>query len=188
MGRSLKNGSTKSCGCLRAKKITNENIGKVFGKLTIIGFEEKRTNDGHILYKCQCECGNIHYSTIGSLKSGHVSSCGCLTSKGEQEIEKILIENNISFKKQVSFSDLKGEKGGLLRFDFGIYQNDTLLYLIEFQGEQHYDSSNSCFDNPKTHDELKKQYCKENNIPLLAIPYWKRNNLTLNDLIPLEGE
>ena len=27
------------------------------------------------------------------------------------------------------------------------------------------------------HDAIKTQYCKDNNIPLIRIPYWERKNL-----------
>ena len=27
------------------------------------------------------------------------------------------------------------------------------------------------------HDKIKNDYCKKNNIPLIRIPYWEKNNL-----------
>ena len=43
------------------------------------------------------------------------------TSKGEEKIIKILNQNNIQFKKEVSFKDLNGSKNTPLRFDFAVY-------------------------------------------------------------------
>jgi hypothetical protein len=31
---------------------------------------------------------------------------------------------------------------------------------------------------------IKNQYCFQNNIPLIRIPYWEKDNLTIEDLIP----
>ena len=32
-------------------------------------------------------------------------------------------------------------------------------------------------------DEIKNKYCKDNNIPLIRIPYTKLNSLTIKDLL-----
>lgn len=59
--------------------------------------------------------------------------------------------------------------------------------LIEYDGEQHYfpirfgDISNEQakekFDKVCLHDNIKNKYCKDNNIPLIRIPYWERNDM-----------
>lgn len=76
----LKNGNTKSCGCLISKIIQNKNpnyIGSKFGKLTIIERTKERKDNGSVLYKCLCECGNEKLTLISILKSGKCVSCGC---------------------------------------------------------------------------------------------------------------
>ena len=78
---------------------------------------------------------------------------------------------------------MRGEKGGLLRFDFAIFENNQLKRLIEFQGEQHFDSSNSFYDNPKESDRKKQEYCRQHNIPLILIHYSRRGKITLDELI-----
>lgn len=181
MGKSLKNGKTKSCGCYRHDKNIRDLIGQRFGKLVVL--ESAGLNkEGRQLWKCQCDCGNIHITTSKNLQTGACKSCGCLTSTGEMEIESILQKSNINYSKQYFFKDLKSQKGGLLKFDFAIFINNKLSHLIEFQGEQHY-NVNSFFDQPKENDKLKIEYCKEHNIPLILIPYWKRNQIKLEDLL-----
>ena len=65
----------------------------------------------------------------------------CLSSKGELKIDKFLLKNNINFKTQVSFNDCKYKDK--LRFDFGVYnQYNELIYLVEFNGRQHYEETN----------------------------------------------
>lgn len=51
-------------------------------------------------------------------------------------ITKILTKNKINFKKQIAFNDCKDK--GFLRFDFGVYSGNQLLYLIEYDGIQHF--------------------------------------------------
>ena len=54
-----------------------------FGKLTVLELmEEKNIHNSHI-WKCQCECGKIHYTTSSCLLSGDTQSCGCGSSKNE---------------------------------------------------------------------------------------------------------
>jgi len=67
-----------------------------------------------------------------------------------------------------------------LPFDF--YVNNK--YLIEYDGEQHYDQK-SIFDYEYTHkhDLIKSQWCKENKIPLIRIPYTRYKDLCLEDLL-----
>lgn len=35
-------------------------------------------------------------------------------------------------------------------------------------------------------DEIKNNYCKENNIPLVRIPYWERDNISLEKILGKE--
>lgn len=51
-------------------------IGKKFGMLTVIGDSEK-DNTGHLMYRCQCECGKIKNIHGTHLREGNTVSCGC---------------------------------------------------------------------------------------------------------------
>jgi hypothetical protein len=76
-----------------------------------------------------------------------------------------------------------------LRFDFGILDdNNNLIYLIEYDGEQHYNitggwSNQEHLNNLQQRDKIKNEYCLINNIPLIRIPYTKYNSLTIKDLL-----
>ena len=114
LGTKLRNGETKSCGCLRAEKAKNNTInliGQKFGRLTVI--ERAGSSDtGLALWKCQCDCGNIVTVFGSNLRSGHTTSCGCYFS--EQTKERIENENNITgqrFGKLIAISRLESKKG-----------------------------------------------------------------------------
>ena len=112
-----------------------------------------------------------------------IRSCGCTISHGEDKITEILRQNNVAFKKQYTFDDLKDKQK--LQFDFGILTNDNQLYcLVEYQGSQHYiePSGNSTWTNPKIHDEMKKAYCKQHNIKLIEISYIDFDKIDFNYL------
>lgn len=181
-GSNLRNGhSSKGCPSCRSsvqrkgKDIANQK----FGLLTALEPTKERKFQ-QIVWKCQCECGNIIYVPIGQLTSGGTQSCGCLVSKGEKKINEILFNAGIFFETQKKFIDCKDKD--YLRFDF--YVNNE--YLIEFDGVQHFDYG-SCWngenkEDVKRRDHIKNNYCLSNNIPLIRIPYWKLKTLTLEDL------
>lgn len=52
-------------------------VGKKFNRLLVIEPTEKRNSNRNMIWKCQCDCGNITYVATSSLKSNHTKSCGC---------------------------------------------------------------------------------------------------------------
>ena len=184
-GDKLKSGHTKSCGCLNTTGRINNILNQKFNLLTVIEPTDQRRSGGDVVWKCQCECGKITYASASELRNNRIKSCGCLKSLGEANIKSLLDNNNILYKKEYTFKDLKDVD--YLRFDFGILNsNNELQYLIEFDGEIHYQKSgwNGFADSEIIikHDKIKNEYCKNNNIPLIRIPYWKRNSMNIEDL------
>lgn len=168
----LCSGDIQSCGCLHKEKLGQkgkDEIGNKYGKLTVISRAKSDKKD-HIFWNCQCECGTIVQVNGTHLRNGHTKSCGCINSQGETDIAKYLSDNNIEFIKEYSFKDLKLKK--LLRFDFAIFCKDKLLFLLEYQGRQHYDKKDKFYkEEIAISDKLKKEYCKLHNIPLYEIKY-----------------
>ena len=179
---------TQSCGCYRddqrRQKVALDLTNKRFGKL-VAKRNTWQTEDGSssFLWECQCDCGNICYIPANELNAHRIYSCGCsVESKGEQLIKKILTENNIPFKTQVSFKTCKYKN--LLLFDF--YVNNQ--YIIEYDGKQHFEAvkffgGEQQLQLQKTRDSIKTQWCKDNNIPLIRIPYTYLSKITLKDLL-----
>ena len=95
--KELKNGDTRSCGCLRDDLMTINLLGKTFGKLTVINRAENNVDYDGAFWECQCECGNKIITSGKRLMYDHTTSCGCLKSKGEQKIASLLSCNNILF-------------------------------------------------------------------------------------------
>lgn len=190
----LKAGTTKSCGCYKNKIFVENNkkrqtlnlTNQKFGLLTALNPTEQR-KDGRVVWKCQCECGNVTYVDTHSLQEGKVKSCGCLgVSFGEYQVAKVLQQAGISFERQKTFNNCRFQESGYLaRFDF--YVNNK--YIIEYDGEQHYWCTQHGWNTPETfkdtqiRDKFKNEWCKANNIPLIRIPYTHLQNLTIEDLM-----
>lgn len=173
-GSDLLKGSIISCGCYKSEKLSKDLIGKRFGRLTVI--KRIGNNGKQAIWLCECDCGNEINVTTNHLTTGNTQSCGCLTSKGENQIALFLKKHNISFKQQFSFKDLHGKNNAPLRFDFAIFDdNNKIKFLIEYQGIQHYQNiyelSQEEYEYNLQRDEMKRQYCKLHNIPLVEIKY-----------------
>lgn len=108
----------------------------------------------------------------------------CIKSKGEIHVENILLSMGVDYETQYIFDDCR--KILPLRFDFAI-RVDNVLKLIEFDGAQHFRQGNNWggdFDYVIERDEIKNDYCNQNKIPLLRIPYWWiRNDRCERELI-----
>lgn len=97
-------------------------------------------------------------------------NCKDTESIGERRIRSYLESNHVLFEQEKWFSDCRDIKP--LPFDF--YLPDYNM-LIEFDGKQHYEQghfTHSHLSYTQAHDVIKNNYCKENNINLLRIPYW----------------
>lgn len=97
-------------------------------------------------------------------------------SKGKKLIESFLVENNINFETEKTFSGLKYKNQLRLDFYFA-FKNDQIA--IEYDGKQHFKSSSKStaifspekLEITKKRDKIKDEYCDKNNIKLYRIPY-----------------
>lgn len=205
-GSELRSGNTKSCGCGKYdgfkkynERQTAENIitnGTRFGKLTVIepiGYKPqyKGAQKNRMWYRCQCDCGNICEVSGNQLKNNHKTSCGCLGSKGELEIETLLKTNHYLYSKEVILPELLQETKKALRFDFVVYEKDgSINRIIEFDGRQHtqgpdtnyWGRTTDTLETIQKKDKIKNQFCLKHNYKLIRIPYTKLKNITLEDL------
>lgn len=178
---SLRSGHTTSCGCrhkevlaMAGKNRISDLVEKEFGYLKVIRDSGKRDNRGGVLWECQCVCGNIAYVSTSNLtrKKEATISCGCKKSKGEAKIINLLIKMDIPFVSQKRFdSCIYPETNSQLIFDFYLPVQNI---LIEYDGEQHFHpikKDRFDYEGTQARDEYKTNWCKENNIVLIRIPY-----------------
>lgn len=126
-------------------------------------------------------CFNYEWEVIPFNFTSHGTRCPrCNESSGERLITRFLQKEEITFQSQVTFDDCRYKH--VLPFDFAIYDGLKVICLIEYQGKQHYESidhfgGQEQFEIRKIRDNIKRTYCKDNNIPLLEIPYWEKENI-----------
>lgn len=187
----LRRGNSTNCGCIRMEKMRQSRIkdetGKTYGYLYVnrqaTNEEKPRQDKQGIYWVCTCtKCGKENVIVLGDyLRNGDTQSCGCLVSKNESKIDTMLSSLGLNFKRQWYFKDLKPNfLGDYPRFDFAIFNQEQLLYLIEYDGQQHFNERHArdSYDRIREVDLLKNKYCFENNIPLIRIPYDEEYNIS----------
>lgn len=158
---------------MRRKDLTNIK----FGKLTVqeMIYVKIRGGKKRAQCRCLCDCGSEIITVADSLTSGRKTSCGCRRQSSKEElIKNILCDNNISYISQYCIDDCRDKQP--LPFDFAVFQNNELSFLIEYDGRQHYSpipyfGGQYEFEKRVERDSIKDSYCMNNNIRLLRLPY-----------------
>jgi len=128
-----------------------------------------------ICKKCKYEWkASIGSRTDKNIKTGCPK---CNESKGEKKIGKWFKNNKIEFHSQYKFNDCKNKRK--LPFDFFLPKYNI---LIEYQGRQHYQSvdffgGEEEFIKRQKLDKIKEKYAKDNNIKLIIISHWEKDNI-----------
>lgn len=137
----------------------------------------KTVNENSLIIKCGT-CGNTFSMSLGNYRknwfSGKCRKCS-EKSVGEKRITQILDYYKINYSKQEHFD---GDLHDIKPIPLDFYLPDYNL-AIEFDGLQHYKPTfgEESFKKTLLHDGMKNNYCRWNNIDLLRIPYWERDNI-----------
>lgn len=125
---------------------------------------------------CHTTCGYTW-----DVRAAHIlyrSGCPkCQLSAKEQFIYDYLTSIGAIFERSYTFPDCVNRKN--LLFDFAILnENRELQMLVEYDGKQHFEplgylGGEVKFKKMCKNDQIKNDYCANNSIPLLRIPYTK---------------
>lgn len=181
----------KGCGCLECG---NEKIREKLGRtheqyvqelkiinpdIEVLGIYINSLTP--ILHKCLKD-GYEWYATPANLLFGY--GCPqCNESSGERKVRQWLLKHNIGYIYQYKFDDCRD----ILPLPFDFYLEDYNI-AIEYQGGQHYKpverfGGEEKFKLQQKHDNIKREYCKNNNIRLLEIPYYANVEKELNNFL-----
>lgn len=199
----------QSCGCKRHEIIGksrryskyNNSLAETSPESLLLWDYEKNINNtpntinhGSTGYKYWMKCKNGHPSYLVSPANFNKGRrCPiCRESYGEKSIKNILDKLSINYEIQKIFNKCRLVLP--LKFDF--YLPDYNI-LIEYQGEQHYNTRNKkwCDTEDKLsirqkRDKIKEAYCQQSNIQLIIIPYWEFNHIEeiIKNVIQYEKE
>lgn len=101
-GSVLRRGDALSCGCIREEwaaalghSTAHDVTGQRFGRLLALEATKRRNAAGSVVWKCRCDCGEIHYAALNTMRDGGVTSCGCAWRDAMKQLRG---ENNPNWK------------------------------------------------------------------------------------------
>ena len=192
-----------------------ECVNEVLESIPVAYYNQRHQKKYHDItvykqYHCRCYlCGNeslvtcdkfgIHppteygYTAYNGYWSDVYCKCHHISSF-QWIVNKLLIENNVNYRVEVTFPDLYGISGRRqLRFDFAVYDEDgSIKWLIECQGEQHFAPVDEFggdyqFKKQIRNDDLKRKYADEHDISLIEISYKNKQYEQIEERLKKEG-
>jgi very-short-patch-repair endonuclease len=164
---------------------TTEDVIKEFKTIHGNRYDYSLVDFINMTYKVKVIC-NLHgFFEIDP--HHHISSrCGCpkcKSSKGEKIVRDVLTNHNIVFEEQKRFHGCKYKNP--LPFDFYLPNHNI---VIEYDGEQHFkphsyssdqseETKQKNYEFVKLRDDIKTDYCMENNIKLIRISYKEKDDI-----------
>lgn len=180
-GHFLKGTRCKDCREFGRRKTTEEfkkEMFELYGKeYLVVGEYKTCMTDVDVKHE---KCGHIWPVRPNNILNG--KRCPrCASSKGERRIHHFLTMMGLAFRHQFRINDCKDKYP--LPFDFAITKsNGSIACLLEYDGRQHFDAVDAFGGVDKLfetqwRDAIKTQYCADNGIPLIRIPYWDFDNI-----------
>lgn len=137
----------------------------------------------HKKIRCHCRICDIYWDAYPANLLNKSAACpNCNISNGEREMVQCLREIGLNIEQQKTLKYLSDRNP--LRLD--AYCED-LRIAFEYNGEQHYRAVDFAgrgdewalkqFKLTQIRDSAKKRILDENNIRLITVPYWERDNI-----------
>lgn len=187
------NAHLSGSGCSKCKYI-NLKMKYILGQEEFIkrlkAKHENKFDYSNVIYdgmveKIQLKCLQHNYVFFVRGQSALINDFLCpkcvnAKSKGEMAIASYLDDNDIIYEMQKTFPDCRNFKtNALLRFDFHLPKYNL---CIEFDGIFHYEEQKFGIANLikiQLRDKIKTDFCKNNLIKLIRIPYWEKKNINI---------
>lgn len=155
--------------CSGKEKLTNEIIDKRLENRNIKRLDDYINSKTKINWKClKTNCDNEWMSTYSNIYNG--KGCPICVKKNETRIYKYILSKYNKDQIKTQYKLIINNKKFFV--DFVI---DNIF--IEYNGQQHYKPVEhwgglKAFEKQQKRDQELRDYCKENNIRLIEIPYW----------------
>ena len=157
----------------------------LINELKVIDFAFNTKRHNYWEFECT-KCGS-HIFRMTPTNKNDIEQCHCpacidIRYKGPRAIKEYLDKYHISYQREYKFKDCIYKNQ--LPFDFAIfYPTGELKCVIEYDGEQHFKfiklwhGNEEGFKLQQLRDQIKTDFCKNNNIKLIRIPFTEYNNI-----------
>lgn len=93
-----------------------------------------------------------------------------------QHICRYLKSLGYDYSRERHFKGLMNERGLHLGMDI-VFCINKRMCVIEYNGVHHYNNQSPRYKNFKNNMDIKRNWCRQNDVPLLEIPFWWQNDL-----------
>lgn len=186
------------CQIIHEKFIDLSNILKPYN-ISILTTEQELIQLGNLtdntIISLRCNtCGSIFklpvkYIKVKARKNYFIcKNCNKSKSIGEELINSWLKDNNFKFRREVRLNCIIGRNINLVIVDFELYVNGKKC-IIEYNGEQHYRRGDffnilkEDFEKQVKRDINLRNYCIDNNILFIEIPYTFRSKKSISTVL-----
>lgn len=176
------NGSTFEKFSIKHNPYAMENLQLLINKAgrdsKVLGY--KKVGDEYKV-KIKCECGEeFEVELFHALRKHLCNKCTKSKSILEDTVERWLQLNGVEYEAQKAFTGLIGVGKKSLRYDFYVPDKNC---CIEVNGAQHYkpttfgirskEDAEQAYKITQIHDKRKEEFCRDNNINFVVIPFWE---------------
>jgi hypothetical protein len=162
-------------------------LGKTYGNLTVISFDQVKNQKGFWL--CRCACGNITSVPRGDLSTGHTLSCGCL-NRMISALTKLTHGESKKTKEYTAWVHMKGRCTNKNDSHYCYYggkgitvcerwSNSYENFLMDMGRAP---TQNHSLDRKNVHGDYEPTNCR------WATPIQQANNTTRNCFLSYNGE
>lgn len=152
------------------------DIAKVNPHIHLVG--EYKNNKTLAKFRCDLD-GCIWESYPSNILNGSAGCPSCRSSSNENKISTWFKSKGFDVCAQYRIADCRDKKP--LVFDLYV---PALNLFVEYDGEQHYffipfnkHNTHETYEAALKRDKIKDDYCEKNNLPLIRVPYWERDNI-----------
>lgn len=172
-----------NCAYERRKAVRRKSLDAFISELSLVNDNIEVIGqyvNTHTLIKCRCKIHDHVFETMPCNLLNMTSTCPVCAksmSKMERRVGQVLDDHNIAYINHHHFDDCIGAK---LRLEFDYYLPDYNI-VIEYDGRQHfmpvdYFGGEEKFAIQQQYDRTKDEYCRDNGIGMIRIPYYEDNN------------
>ena len=113
--------------------------GQKFGRLTVLNKTDKRKN-GHVVWHCQCDCGNEIDVPSRYLTTGYTLSCGCLKAELDEKNLRDSYDSSSLFLGKEPRKDSTTGYRGVSRYYTRKSKEERYRAWITVDGKRYYKS------------------------------------------------
>ena len=112
-----------------------DRTGLRYGRLIVLERSFPNNQFNQVMWKCQCDCGNITITSGNNLQNGSTKSCGCLNTDTRRALGQSHRIEQVNVLVNQQYQKILAEQSELVKLDTFIFINVNATVEILLQSE-----------------------------------------------------